>query len=118
MIIVYKFWISKEETVKKIKKLLKENRLKSVYTSLQNLKKRNMTNSQAIIIDKLISKNIYKIRKIGELKKNRDLKNTETGGYLNMPNNKRNFNLVHFTLTLPDFNILDNDKNKKNNGNN
>ena len=49
MIIVYKFWISREETVKKIKKLLKENRLKSVYTSLQNHKKRNMTNSQAII---------------------------------------------------------------------
>ena len=36
MIIVYKFWISREETVKKIKKLLKGNRLKSVYTSLQN----------------------------------------------------------------------------------
>ena len=46
---------------------------------------------------KLISKNIYKIRKKGELKKNRDLKNQETGGYLNMPNNKRNLNL-HFQI--------------------
>ena len=40
------------------------------------------------------------------------------GWYLSMPNNKGNLRLGHFILTIPDFNILDNDKNKKNNGNN
>ena len=34
-----------------------------------------------------------------------------------MPNNKGNLRPGHFILTIPDFNILDNDK-KKNNGNN
>lgn len=39
-------------------------------------------------------------------------------GYLSTPNNKGNLRHGHFILTIPDFNILDNDKNKKNNGNN